>query len=59
MDTETKLKNVRLETELNTLYMMARKWQDDSKFAKVIYERLTPLIEELEREYNERKNRLL
>lgn len=49
MNTETKLKNVRLETKLNTLYMMARKWQDDSKLAKVIYERLTPLIEELER----------
>ena len=49
MDTETKLKNVRLETELNALYMMARKWQDDSELAKRIYEHLTPLIEELER----------
>ena len=49
MDNETKMensmKNRRLETELTALYIMARKWKDDTALANIIYTLLEPLME--------------
>lgn len=49
MDNKTKMenamKNRRLETELTALYIMARKWKDDTALANSIYELLKPLME--------------
>lgn len=43
---ENAIKNRRFETELTALFIMARKWKDDTALANSIYELLQPLMEQ-------------
>lgn len=43
---QNRMKNRRLETELTALFIMARKWKDDTALANSIYELLKPLMEQ-------------